>query len=93
MNAGDTISVSFDFSNDMSYGESIATKVVIATVVTGTDALPSDIVDGTATLEEDTVVSQKISGAETGVVYELLCTVTTSTGQTLEQASLLAIEQ
>jgi hypothetical protein len=64
--------------------------VTTATVFSGTDASPSAIVSGSTTIS-GTTVTQKITAGVTGVIYDVLCTVTTSLGQTLQQDGLLAV--
>lgn len=83
---------SFDFSDELAVGETIATQVVTATVYSGTDASPSSLISGAASAS-GAVVSQKITTVGVGVlgtIYELLCSITTSAGQTLKKVGLLA---
>jgi len=86
----DTKSLTFDFTSEMAIAETISTKTVTATVFSGTDANPSAIVSGAAT-HNGQQVFQLITAGVLGVVYTLLCTITTSAGQTLTQACYLAI--
>lgn len=88
--AGETVILPFDFTSRMSASETISTKVVTATVYTGTDSSPSSIVNGSAT-SSGQIVSQSITAGTLGVVYELLCTITTSLSQTLQLSGYLAI--
>jgi hypothetical protein len=84
---------SFDFSDELGVGETISTKTVTATVYSGTDASPSSLISGAAS-SSGAVVSQNITTVSVGVVgvlYELLCQITTSAGQTLRKIGLLAI--
>ena len=90
--AGETRNYAFDFASGLASGETISTKVVTATVYSGTDASPSSIVSGAAS-SSGSVVTQAITGGVVGVIYELLCTITTSTGQTLLISAALAIIQ
>lgn len=87
---GETKFLSEDFASDLVIGVTISTKVVTASVFSGTDASPSTLISGAAT-SSGTVVSQKVTGGVLGVLYELLWQVTTSDGQTLQHASFLAI--
>jgi hypothetical protein len=87
---GETLSLNFDFAAQLEVGETISTKTVIATVYSGTDASPSSIISGAAT-SSGSVVSQKITSGVLGVIYELVCQVTTSAGKTCQQTGLLAI--
>lgn len=80
----------FDFSGDLAASETISTKVVTATVYSGVDPSPSSLVSGSAS-STGAVVSQILTGGVLGVIYEILCTVTTSAGQTLERVGYLAV--
>ena len=87
--SGDTVTVQFDFTSSLG-SETISTQTVTASVYSGTDATPSAIISGTATAS-GAVVSQKITAGTVGVIYELLCTITTSGGQTLTKSAFLAV--
>lgn len=87
---GETASLVFDFASRLAAGETISTQVVAASVYSGVDATPSAIISGSATAS-GTQVTQKITGGVSGVIYELLCTITTSGGQTLQMATFLAV--
>lgn len=80
----------FDFTSDLAVGETISTQVVTATVYSGTDANPSAIISGVASAS-GAIVSQKITAGTAGVIYTLLCTITTSASQTLTIAGYLAV--
>lgn len=86
----DTKFIEFDFTADMAIAETISTQVCSATVYSGTDANPSAIISGSASASGK-VVSQLFTGGVLGVVYTVLCTITTSLGQTLTRAAYLAI--
>jgi hypothetical protein len=88
--AGETRLLAFDFGSLLASSETISTQSVAATVYTGTDASPSGVISGSATAS-GSVVSQKVTGGTAGNIYNLICTVTTSTSQTLKIAGLLAI--
>ena len=90
--AGETRKYPFNFASGLASDETISTQVVTATVYSGTDASPSLIVSGAATAS-GSIVTQAIIGGVVGVIYELLCTITTSTSQTLELSAALAIIQ
>lgn len=72
----------FDFASRLAIGETISTASVAATVHSGTDASPSSLISGSASIS-GTKVTQKIAAGTEGVTYLLTCTVTTSAGQTL----------
>ena len=88
--AGETRLLAFDFGSLLAAGETVSTQTVAATVYTGTDASPSGVISGSATAS-GSVVSQKVTGGTAGNIYNLICTITTSAGQTLKIAGLLAI--
>lgn len=81
----------FDFAGSMSSGETILTQVVTATVYQGTDAAPNAIISGAAIPQNVTQVIQLFTAGVVGVIYEVLCKVTTNLGQTLEIAGHLAV--
>ena len=86
--------VPFDFSSLLAIGETLSTEVVTATVYSGTDATPSNIISGAASAS-GAIVTQLIdtTGANgvVGVLYELLAAVTTSAGQTLHLSGYLVV--
>lgn len=88
--SGVTQTYQFDFSSLLAVGETISTQSVAATVYSGTDASPSSIISGSATAS-GAVVSQKITAGTVGVIYKLVCTITTSASQTLQLAGYLAL--
>lgn len=88
--AAEVKNVTFDFTSLLASGETISTQVVTAAVYSGTDAAPSAIISGAASAS-GSVVTQKITGGTTGVIYELTCTITTSLGETLILVGLLAV--
>jgi len=87
---GETQVLSFDFTSELAIGETINSQTVVATTYSGTDASPSSIISGSAS-SSGAVVSQKVTGGVLGVMYELLCTITTSLGQTQQQSGFLAV--
>lgn len=87
---GATVSVAFDFISDLAAGETISSPVVTATVYSGVDASPSSILSGGASVS-GTKASQLVKAGVVGTIYELLCRVTTSLGQTLNIAAYLAV--
>lgn len=87
---GEAVLQTFDFTSCMATPETISTKSVTCTVYQGTDASPSSVISGAAT-NSGQVVTQKLAGGTLGVMYELLCTITTSLGQTLQMSAYLVI--
>lgn len=89
---GETADYQFDFSSRLAVGETISSATVTATVYSGTDASPSSIING-ADSTSGAIVTQSITGGVLGVLYELICAATTSTGQVLQLVGILAIVQ
>jgi hypothetical protein len=87
---GETADREFDFTSQLAVGETISTQVVTATVYSGTDATPSALINGAATAS-GAKVTQSITAGTVGVVYALICKITTSASQTLEMAAYLAV--
>lgn len=88
--AGETVLLPFDFTSRLSPGETISTEAVTASVYSGSDPTPNGIVQGAPSVS-GAIVKQAITGGVVGVVYELLCTVTTSLSQTLELSGYLPL--
>ncbi len=87
---GETKNVPFDFTSDLAVGETITSQVVTASVYSGTDAGPSALIQGSASVS-GAVVTQAITGGVVGVMYTLLCTITTSAVQTLQKSASLTV--
>jgi hypothetical protein len=81
----------FDFASSLAVGETISTQVVTATVYSGNDPSPGSVISGAAIVQNVTQVAQLFTAGVIGVIYSLVCRVTTSLGQTLEQMAYLAI--
>lgn len=88
--ASETRNEVFDFTSSLAAGETISSASTAATVYTGTDASPSAVVSGAATIS-GTKVTQKLTAGTVGVVYELVCTATTSLSQVLPRVAYLVI--
>lgn len=88
--AGATCLVVFNFTSDLASDETIDSAVVTCAVYSGTDASPSSMISG-ADSTSGYLVSQLITGGTVGNVYELLCTIVTSLGQTLVKPGFLAV--
>lgn len=73
--------VTFDFMSVLASDETISAAGFTASVYSGIDSNPQAIVSGSAQIF-GTEVRQLIIGGKTDTVYNLLCTVTTSNGQT-----------
>ena len=88
--SGETVTIPFSFLSHHATGETISSASTTATVYSGTDASPSAIIRGAASISGSTV-SQKITAGTEGVTYLLLCSATTSTGQILKISGYLVI--
>ena len=93
LHKGETKKIQFDFTSDLSVGETVVVGSCAVSVYSGTDASPSSIVSGAASVSGN-IVTQGITSVGAagvlGVIYELLCTVTT-TQQVLTKSAFLAI--
>lgn len=88
--SGVTDTYPFDFISALSSGETISTAVVTVSVYSGTDPTPSALVSGGAAIS-GVQVTQKLTGGLPGVLYIVLCTITTSLTRTLQLSAYLAI--
>ena len=88
---GETVILPFDFSSNLSSGETISTKVVNCTVYSGVDPLPANLLSGAAS-SSGNIVSQAVTSGIVGTIYDLLCTITTSHSQTLQIAGFYVVE-
>ena len=88
--SNETVNTTFDFTSRLAAGETISTAVTTASVWSGTDAAPSSLINGSASISGQKVI-QSVTAGTLGVVYELLCTITTSASQTLALAAYLTI--
>jgi hypothetical protein len=80
----------FDFTSNLAIGETISTATCTCTVFSGIDGSPSSVINGAASIS-GTQVTQSLTGGVVGVIYNIQCSVTTSTSQTLQMQGLLAI--
>jgi hypothetical protein len=81
---------SFNFQDQLAVGETISSATVAATVYSGTDASPSSIISGAASISGATV-SQVITAGTAGVTYVLTCTAVTSTSHTIVSSGPLVV--
>ena len=89
---GETINYAVDFANVLASGVTLSTAANwVATVKSGTDASPSSIVSGSASISGTKSV-QAITAGTDGVVYYLKVSVTTSDSQTLEELVTLEVQ-
>jgi predicted aconitase with swiveling domain len=94
--AGDVDTLPFDFTSRLQAGETISTAVVTSSVYTGVDPNAATMINGAAVIS-GTVVNQSIAtapnviGGLIGVIYFLICKITTSLGQVLQQTGYLSV--
>jgi hypothetical protein len=82
----EVVPISFDFTADISSGATVTVISVTASVVSGADASPGNLLQGAAIATGATVV-QWIKGGVSGVGYAVQCLVSASDGQTLALTS------
>lgn len=88
--AGETRSYSFYFLSLLGPTETISSATCTATVFSGNDPTPGNIISGGATISGP-VVTQAITGGVVGTIYDVVCTVVTSLGQTLSISTMIPI--
>lgn len=87
---GESVVVSFDFT-DVLLGETISSvDSVVVTVVNGEDATPSALLDGDPTIS-GAFVLQPVTAGVAGVDYRLVCTITTSGNRVLLLDAILPV--
>lgn len=84
--------LTFDFTNLLGPGESILSISTSpsATVISGNDPNPSDIISGSASLTSPQVY-QMITGGIAGTIYQVAVTVTTSENEVLTGKVVFAV--
>ena len=88
--SGETRTETFEFVSRLALAETISTANVSAAVYAGTDASPSALLSGSASIS-GTKVTQKTTAGTVGVVYLLTCSITTSAGQALKLSAYLQV--
>jgi formylmethanofuran dehydrogenase subunit E-like metal-binding protein len=80
----------FDFTSQLASGDSVASVTsVVASVYSGVDPTPNVIVKSSSVTGN--VVTAVIQAGVLGVMYELLVTVGTTLGNTLQLSAILAV--
>ena len=87
---GETRTEVFSFLSLLAVGETLSGASTTVTVYSGTDASPSSIISGSATISGSNV-SQKFTGGVSGVTYLITVTALTSAGQTLTITAYLPV--
>jgi len=86
----DLIKQIFDFASYLPVGVTISSAVTTATVYSGTDASPSALISGSASIS-GSQVTQSITGGVIGVTYVVQCAATFSSGAVTTLSGVLAI--
>lgn len=73
------ITIQFNFISELINGASISGATLNVEVLSGVDASPENILDGSYTTANG-IVSQKITGGIPGVIYQVTCFATLSNG-------------
>jgi len=89
---GETLSLQFDFTSKLAAGQYLVSATVAVSVYSGIDPSPSLVLSGGASTA-GAIATQKVTGGATGTIYYLLCTATSTDGQTFELMGFLAITQ
>ncbi len=84
------LTVVFPFGDQLLFGEVISGALVTCVVSVGTDATPANVIFGAAVVSGKNV-SQVVTGGVAGVVYELVCAASGSTGTTYAKTAKLAV--
>lgn len=87
---GETVPRYMDFSGQLAPGDSLTgSPTATATVWSGNDSDPSDLIQSSVTSGNQAVIT--LTGGESGTIYEVVVSVATTDGYTLEQAAYLAV--
>lgn len=87
---GETITVEFDFTDVMLWGETLDSGAITVSVVSGLDPSPQVLLNGSAELAGRTI-SQSITQGRPGVVYALTATADCSGGTSYQKVRKLAV--
>lgn len=83
-------SYAFEFGDQLLFGETITGATVVASVFTGEDPTPSNIISGPPTIS-GTKISQLIIDGVDGVIYNLVAVANTSLSHVYSKSATLAI--
>ena len=86
------LKVGFEFASLLAAGETLSSGTVTSVLYSGTDASPSAVISGAASISGTQLV-QLLIGGVTGNIYNLTASATTSAGKTLNIQGLLTITQ
>lgn len=76
---GSIITIQFNFISELINGASISGATLDVEVLSGVDASPAAILDGSYTTSGG-IVFQKLTGGVPGVIYQVTCFATLSNG-------------
>ena len=88
-NTADNQPYSIDFINDVQTGETVVSATVSLTLFSGVDSNPTGHLQGTYTINNNTIVTQPISGLLPNNVYSLNISAFTSLAYTVELYALI----
>lgn len=81
---------SFDFASEIDAGESIQSVLITCTLVSGSDASPASVLNGSPVIS-GTNVLQPFQGGVDGCTYTLRCAASLSSGRVLVLAATLPV--
>jgi hypothetical protein len=87
---GERRKITFDFRNDLDFGEGISSSFVYVAVSSGIDSDPDVILFDTSTIVGKTVEQVVVLGSG-GVIYTVVCEITTSLGRSYQFTQPLAV--
>ena len=88
--SGETQTYRMSFASKLTVGVTFSSATVTATVFAGTDASPSALISGTASVDGSDIV-QSLTGGVAGVIYSLLWSATQSDGEVRYMTVLLPV--
>lgn len=87
---GEALIAEFDFVDELATGETIGSLAVSCSVLAGSDASPSAVLNGSPTISGGLVL-QPFHGGLDGVTYLLRCVATLSSGRILVRTATLPV--
>lgn len=87
----EVVALSFDFAALLAAGETVSSASYALSVLAGVDADFAAMLTGTEVIS-DGIVTRLVRAGLDGVHYRLICTITTSQGQTLQLAGVLPVK-
>lgn len=87
---GETLTVTFDFTDRMLFGSTLSAPVTTSTVSTGVDSAVTSMISGAASVVGK-AVTQRITLGKAGVCYALVCNVQDGSGNSYAIQKNLAV--